>query len=980
MSQLDAILARSHAPGPLKTRRRFTLSRERAVEKLRQFTLRDPSQYVLELVQAAVFHGATYVAVDVSADRVVVAWVGAPIIEEVELESLFDNLFADHGNTTRRHLVQLAMGTNALLRRPLRTLRIESGDGTRATRMDLDGKGHVTLGVPEGPLQGTYLVAEFKRPWWQRITAETFTPEQALVEERCRHTPVPILLNGSAPFGWKAAQKVEQFGLQSTEEFEVDGCRGVVGVVAHSARSNPGFALVVGGVEITRAELLELGQVPAELLESIELGSGICGVICDDRLRKTADQGDIVRDERFVRMLHAVRPAARRAINRHARRRVDLPELPPLSQTTIVPGVARDVAAVPSPIRQLSGRPDLELHDLRSLADGGTPLLRVRPAEAGLLSTLAGPAILPFPVVILDDPQGRGLEQALGGTPIPQLASANDVEMARRLAEGQAPARTVRLAMGSPDTPVFAVSLPTGRSELRLDLHIGNGVPAIAAEGTVLAVIPSQSGGAGQAAQGGPPGLPRIVATWSGEAPPTPVSALCWVAAAHAIALLPLGETDAWDALPEATTVGLADLAAGLLAWASRPCAATQDGGIQLSLPPLWHARGDGLLGAPLARCRDGSALTARRLLAAGGTAEVFWVDDPEGAARVAILEERWSPGRVWHPPREQVLFAVVPSAAGWVAWDGQADLHHALVVHSARTPNNAGPVPLTPGRGWLAWWGQPAIGAEDALLVGILAWIENHSEDASIRHRDAAQHAAAELAMRLGAQDTAKIVRPPFRDLPLVTLPTAVLQGWVPSGVTGGVRGLLHAPAHPLSPELVLHLGDWHQGLPPTGHRPLQASGLTGALHPRQGPGRAWLWMVPSGPTWAPLTHAVDVEACATPEGRERLPAVLARALSSTGTAPLPTVAHVLGRGPRTARSAHRQLVDLLEETGQGQALLLGVAEVGGDSPLAQWGRTAPAETQWALVLSLAADRGFGDLRELHEALIDVLTDVREP
>ncbi|MCO4771856.1 MAG: hypothetical protein KDA24_17625 [Deltaproteobacteria bacterium] len=47
MSEVQALLERSRAPGSFVERRRFTLSRDKAVEKLREFALRDPAQYVL---------------------------------------------------------------------------------------------------------------------------------------------------------------------------------------------------------------------------------------------------------------------------------------------------------------------------------------------------------------------------------------------------------------------------------------------------------------------------------------------------------------------------------------------------------------------------------------------------------------------------------------------------------------------------------------------------------------------------------------------------------------------------------------------------------------------------------------------------------------------------------------------------------------------------------------------------------------------
>ena len=124
MSQLDDLLARSRSPGKFVERRTFTLSREKAIEKQREFALRHPRQYVLELIQAAVFSGATYIAIDTRPHSLLMAWVGGPALGRRDLEGLFDYLFADRGDARWRHLVQLAIGVNAILQRKPRTLFI----------------------------------------------------------------------------------------------------------------------------------------------------------------------------------------------------------------------------------------------------------------------------------------------------------------------------------------------------------------------------------------------------------------------------------------------------------------------------------------------------------------------------------------------------------------------------------------------------------------------------------------------------------------------------------------------------------------------------------------------------------------------------------------------------------------------------------------------------------------------------------------
>lgn len=287
MSQLDAVVARARAPGQFVEERRFVLSREKAVAKQREFTLRHPSQAVLELIQGAVFAGATTIAVETHADSLMVAWVGAPAFTEDQLENWLDYLFADRGAEAMRPFVQLAVGLNALLQRNPKVLRVESGGNGQGVRMDLDKHGNVRIGAIPDPPEATYVFVEFSRGWFPRFSSADYTREQHLVEERCLYTPVPILLNGGAPFGYRGSRHIEIFGADHQQHFDDGQRRGVVAITSNT-RASVGFRIVVGGVWINTLSLEELS--PHTLL----------GVICDDRLRKTADHADIVQDRRYV--------------------------------------------------------------------------------------------------------------------------------------------------------------------------------------------------------------------------------------------------------------------------------------------------------------------------------------------------------------------------------------------------------------------------------------------------------------------------------------------------------------------------------------------------------------------------------------------------------------------------------------------------------------------------------------------------------
>ncbi len=445
MSQLDDLLARSRAPGRFVERRTFTLSREKAIEKQREFALRHPRQYVLELVQAAVFAGATYIAIDTRAHSLLVAWVGGRSLSARDLEGLFDYLFADRGDARWRHLVQLAIGVNAILQRKPRTLRIESGDGSAAVRMDLDARGQGTVGVPTDPIGGTYLYVEYGGGWFSRFAGGSMTEEQGLVEERCLYTPVPILLNGSAPFGYRGSRHIEIFGARQQEHFDDGGRRGVVAVHT-SPRAPTGFRMVVGGVWISTLPLEPLADTP------------LVGVICDDHLRKTADQSDIVQDHRYVELLHAVQPVATRLLTRVEGSRYRPPPLPPIPKVEAEKATDRGPDApepepIPDAIPMLGPRGSTTVDQLEHIGD--VPLFYVEPTHAAALEGRAAePDRFPWRVLVLTEGQALTLAALVPDAALHRLTSKADVDFVRRVVD-----RRVRIREQTIAGPGFRLTL-----------------------------------------------------------------------------------------------------------------------------------------------------------------------------------------------------------------------------------------------------------------------------------------------------------------------------------------------------------------------------------------------------------------------------------------------------------------------------------------------------------------------------------------
>ena len=445
MTQLDALLQRSQSPGNFLERRTFSLARAKAVEKMREFTLRHPNQYILELMQSAVFGGATWVAVDITSERMMLGFIGGVPLKKAELEHLFDFLFVDQTESKTRHLMQMAVGVNALLQKKPAVIRIESGDGTDGgtTRLDLSGGGEGEVGIVEEPLVGTYVYAEFERGWLERFSGTTTSgPVVELVDTRCLYTPVPILLNGRAPFGYTANRNVRLFGVKAQLPVEGVHRRGAVGTLgAGSAtagtQQKSQFRIVMGGVWVTTMGL--------------PVGPGLTGVVCDDGLRKTADMSDIVKEERYVDMLYAVRDVGTKLLKKQMKhyRPPELPARIRPSQSSasgkapVKAGVAPE--RLPVIIEAVGARHSVKTAQLPNAEAQGF-LFYVTPEDLKNVQLHVDPLAFPYPVLVLTVGQALTLERWAEKKAARRLTGPEDVGFVRRAVERWQRIDSVRLS------------------------------------------------------------------------------------------------------------------------------------------------------------------------------------------------------------------------------------------------------------------------------------------------------------------------------------------------------------------------------------------------------------------------------------------------------------------------------------------------------------------------------------------------------
>lgn len=309
MTSIAAVIERARAGGTYSERKRFTIARSRAIEKMRRFALADPYFYILELIQAAVANDAQYIEISIDDGDVTLAYIGGGLLRD-DLANLFDYLFASKDRAEIGHLRELALGINAaLLFEPTRVI-VESGNGTLAgtTRLEMHGEHDaVDIGTPERPLTGTFVRIEGLRSRrlpqvLQRAILGAPRPREfGVIDVRCLAAPVPLILNGEALFGFSAQRTPAMLGYRRAVSFDEGDLYGTLALGAPNQAGE--FDLLMWGV---------LVQSKAHQLVP---GASVSGIVCFDRLRKTADHSGIVDDERMAEMWARLEPYARRLVH-----------------------------------------------------------------------------------------------------------------------------------------------------------------------------------------------------------------------------------------------------------------------------------------------------------------------------------------------------------------------------------------------------------------------------------------------------------------------------------------------------------------------------------------------------------------------------------------------------------------------------------------------------------------------------------------
>jgi hypothetical protein len=291
MSKAAELIADLQSTAKLDSEGGFTLDREKARQKMRQFQLADPHRYVLLLVECAALRGAKTIEFEIDADDMRMRTDA--VLEYEDLDELYTSLFVDRSGLGIRSRRELALACNAVMALNPKFVEIVSNGsmGTcvkgllRPDEPDVVGKVEAT-----GPTGTLIHVKERFRPGllvrFLRDSQGTL-PEELLLRERCSYSSISIVLDG----------KIISDGLPkhliAATPFETEDLRGIGGVDPNQL-DRSGVVLISNGVEIATHELRD--SVP-----------GLWFWVDGRALRKDVSQNDIARgDAGYGAMLKAI--------------------------------------------------------------------------------------------------------------------------------------------------------------------------------------------------------------------------------------------------------------------------------------------------------------------------------------------------------------------------------------------------------------------------------------------------------------------------------------------------------------------------------------------------------------------------------------------------------------------------------------------------------------------------------------------------
>jgi hypothetical protein len=298
-AMVDAMVRKLTADGATAAEDgQFTVDREKARAKMREFMLAEPRAYVLEFAQAAVLKGASAVLFEIDTNDVIMKFSGRPFTL-AEFDMIYNVMFGGRRDPDTEALRELAVGINAALALTPKTIRVTSGDGSEGARLEVrpgrqDRFEPIEKKVPaETVVHVRYGLSLGSLERWSKSIDQKL-PEEEILRKGCRFSRVPMRLEGE-PLSWG-------FNLRhalSIVKFKAEGLSGVAAYINRKyAEHRARLYFVKNGVIITS---IRLPDQPSNAVAVVE----------GDALIKDLSQGDIVRNEAF----EAARKAAEKALD-----------------------------------------------------------------------------------------------------------------------------------------------------------------------------------------------------------------------------------------------------------------------------------------------------------------------------------------------------------------------------------------------------------------------------------------------------------------------------------------------------------------------------------------------------------------------------------------------------------------------------------------------------------------------------------------
>ena len=311
------MLAELAAGGALDSTGVFTLSLDRAGQKLAAYRLANPGLFILNLVACAVCSGADRFYVETREGETTFHFRPQVDLPDEALERLFSLVIEPRAPAHLRELALALHGARALPGSPHISVRITNLQGTRELTIEAD---QVLLQpAPQGPRGVSFRLTHRAQGTWSPFVDRQGANHQVLrhLYHFCRYAPMVLIDNGQRKgaqvtlgvydpsiFAWRglrgsqplrsvAAQKRAGLHLSEKTQSPIASSM-VVALGAASTAATEGLLLISRGVAFRR---------PAHLLGF----PMACAVVTADHLEKNLSQSDLVEDANYQALLQAVR-------------------------------------------------------------------------------------------------------------------------------------------------------------------------------------------------------------------------------------------------------------------------------------------------------------------------------------------------------------------------------------------------------------------------------------------------------------------------------------------------------------------------------------------------------------------------------------------------------------------------------------------------------------------------------------------------